>query len=224
MSKFSETLVEQAQPILQAVISHPFLQEIITGEISNDALITYVQQDEYYLGEYAKAFANAYLLANNDAQRVLVAPSITTEAEIVAHEWLLEHAGTTLAEVGLAKPNPNTVAYLNHIKASGAHNYFYQITAVLPCMWIYREFGRNLGPKVGTNTLLGKWMHLYANDMPEYFEMSIVDDLFAMLDTHIDELSAHDQANLIEIFLRGCEYEYHFFDAAYRQQKWLYEA
>lgn len=72
-------------------------------------------------------------------------------------------------------------------------------------------------------TILGKWMHVYANDLPEIFEMTLANDLLTILDNHSAELSAADQDQLVKIFLRGCEYEFNFFDSAYHQKQWQYE-
>lgn len=176
MQKISERLTTVAQPMLQAIIKHLFLQDVVSGTISKEAIVAYVQQDEYYLGEYAKCFANAYTLATDSEEQAAIIPSIAADSEVIAHEWLLEYAGTTLAKVGLSKPSPNTIAYLNYLKVSGQHSYLYQITALPPCLWIYHEFGKALAPQMDITTILGKWMYVY-NDLPEIFEMTLANDL-----------------------------------------------
>jgi thiaminase (transcriptional activator TenA) len=55
---FSNSLVQDAQPILMATEKHPFIKGIGNGHVPTNALITYVQQDYQYLSEFIKIYAS----------------------------------------------------------------------------------------------------------------------------------------------------------------------
>ncbi len=46
---FSQDLLTRAQPTMDAIMVHPFLKAIAEGNVPDDVLNYYVEQDEHYL-------------------------------------------------------------------------------------------------------------------------------------------------------------------------------
>lgn len=222
--KFSDSLIEAASPIMDAILEHPFLQEVVAETISPASLVAYVQQDEHYLSEYGKGFAQAFMLTDNVAEQAIFAPLVAVETgEAVAHQWLLAAAGTNFAELDRGTANPTTTAYLNHLATAGQADYLTLVTALIPCAWTYKVFGESLAPSVGQVSPLHKWLHIYANDYPDILTMELADDLFAIIDAHADELTTAQREALRTVFLQSCEYEWRFWEATYHQENWAFE-
>ncbi|QBO37420.1 hypothetical protein EQG49_13535 [Periweissella cryptocerci] len=222
--KFSDSLIEAANPIIDAILAHPFLQDVVAGTISPARLIAYVQQDEHYLSEYDKGFAQAFTMTDNIAEQAIFAPLVAvTTGESVAHNWLLSAAGTSLDELDLGKANPTTTAYLNHLALAGQHDYLTLVAALIPCAWTYRVFGETLAPQVGEETALQKWLHVYAGDYPEILTTELADELFSILDFHAASLTTAQRQTIQTVFLQSCEYEWRFWDAVYHQETWTFE-
>jgi thiaminase/transcriptional activator TenA len=91
------------------------------------------------------------------------------------------------------------------------------VAAVLPCFWVYQHVGKHIADTVGE--LAGhpyeKWIATYAD---EEFAAS-VDTAKGIADRLATDNPQHTDA-MTAAFVRGCEYEWMFWDAAWRKENW----
>ncbi len=168
--KLTETLWQNITPIYDAIITHPFNQELISGELSRERFEFYIKQDALYLMDFAKALS--LLAARSDGASRIIDFIKFAEGAIVAeralHEFYLDFYGTTL-NVGYA---PACFTYTNYMLATASlRSYEEGIAALLPCFWIYREVGNFIFSKSSMLTSYDqnsykKWIEMYSS--PEY--------------------------------------------------------
>ncbi len=63
--KFLDILWQQVIPIYQKIITHPFNNELAQGTLSHDRFIFYMEQDAYYLINFARALGFIAARANS---------------------------------------------------------------------------------------------------------------------------------------------------------------
>ncbi|MCT4395505.1 hypothetical protein [Periweissella beninensis] len=215
---FSEVLKSHAEPLVKEIIQHRFLTDITTNTLAPVAIIAYVQQDEFYLSQYALALkAAADLAPSPTIAHVLMPLLFEPNSESIAHTWLLKSIDISQVEqLPTTVPNPTTQAYIDFLFANKSKDFFSLITALLPCAWVYPEFAKQLAPQEVTDNPLINWLQLYDNQFPDLLKMDLATVLFAILDQQTFTQSKQQQ--LLAIFLQGCSYEWHFFDATYFQK------
>ena len=94
---FSQELLERAQPIMDAIMVHPFVKAIAAGTVPNDVLNYYVEQDEHYLKDYLQVTALTITKTDNvDDINHLLTTAQFVQDESRAHQVMLEITGHTI--------------------------------------------------------------------------------------------------------------------------------
>jgi thiaminase (transcriptional activator TenA) len=212
--QFTSWLWEAAEPTYAQILQHPFLRGLTDGRLDRAAFRFYVVQDGHYLKEYARALGITAAKAPMPADTAMFA---THTANAIAVERSL-HAGFLDELEGAAEPPaPVTAAYTNFLLTSAYGGSFAEaLAAVLPCYWIYARVGVELAGASSPDPLYKRWIDTYGG--AEFKQ--IVDEVLAVADRHGDTLGPAERALARDRFATAARYEWMFWDAAYRRERW----
>ncbi len=210
----SQIAWNKAGPIYQAIIHHPFNQELREGCLSTEIFGYYIEQDSLYLKDFARALA---LLA----ARSQSLPHITTflnfsqgalmaEQEMV-HQFFKKELG--FKETG--KLTPTTLAYTSFLLQKCALDPVeVGVAAVLPCFWVYREVGRYIVQHANDNNPFKRWITTYSG---EEFSRS-VDEAIYLFDTLAANATETTRQRMCEAFYKSSVLEWHFWQDTYEMR------
>lgn len=223
---FSERLKEAAQPLLDDILTHPFVKGIGEGDLPKKALIFYVQQDFLYLNAFMKVDANAILKCETREDIGLFADQINflLHSEIHPHHHFCKAAGVVYKDLQYGQLAPAAYLYNEHMYNAAREGDLLDIlAAMLPCPWTYGEIGRRLvnEEKNTAENRFTPWIEFYAPNIstsdPSFSEM-----LFQLLDREAEKYGSARRTKAKDRFLKSCELEWRFWDMAYHQQDWTY--
>jgi thiaminase (transcriptional activator TenA) len=201
------------------IIAHPFLAGLADGSLDQDKFRFYVVQDALYLREYARALSvcGARAPAEDDVAMFNqhAAGAIAVEREL--HAGFLADFGLTPAEVEATPMAPTNRAYTSYLLASVYAGSFPEaLAAVLPCYWIYAEVGAHLLARGSPDPLYRRWIDTYGGE--EF--AAVVQAVRDLTDRVGADLAGPDLARVFERFATTSRYEWMFWDAAWRQERW----
>jgi thiaminase/transcriptional activator TenA len=216
MSFCADVWTETAQ-LQQAILDHPFNRALSDGTLDTDRFHFYLAQDARYLAGFSKALAAASTRADSDDDAVFYARSAQTAliAERTLHAGYLD--GVDVSGIATAPSALAYVSFLHSVALTGG--YAELVAAVLPCFWVYANVGGHIAAQVGDD-LAGhryqKWIATYAD---EEFAASVA-TAQAVADRVARAGGADVRDRMAAAFVRGCEYEWMFWDAAWRKEEW----
>ena len=202
-----------------AILEHPFIQGLTSGDLSPEAFFYYISQDDHYVYEFVRAVGLVGVKAPTaEAARVLTRHAANgLAAEATLHQELVTDLGGDPAALARIEPGPTTQAYASYVLASVFRGGFAEgLAAVLPCIWIYGEVGRHLHEKGSPNPVYQRWIDTYAG--PEY--AGEVAEVLDLADQAGRDLTGGQQERARAHFGTGARYEWMFWDAAYRRESW----
>ncbi|QDV36619.1 thiaminase II [Tautonia plasticadhaerens] len=216
---FTDALWEAIGPIYGAILGHPFVSGLTDGRLTRDRFAYYVVQDALYLGSFARALsALAASAPDGEATAMFnrhAGDAIAVERSL--HDGFLGDLGLHPEQVDSATPSPTTQAYCDFLLASSLGRPFHQgLAAVLPCYWIYQRVGRELLPKGSPDPIYRRWIDTYGGD--RYDE--VVREVLALTDRVAVELTGPQRDAMQDRFVLAGRYEWMFWDAAYRLERW----
>ncbi|HEU4480619.1 MAG TPA: thiaminase II, partial [Actinomycetota bacterium] len=88
--------------------------------------------------------------------------------------------------------------------------------AVLPCYWIYWEVGKTLLKEGSSDPLYRRWIETYGG---EGFA-AVVQAVLDLTDELGGDISAAEEARMVEHFRTTSRYEWMFWDMGYRKEDW----
>lgn len=199
-----------------AILAHPFVTGLTDGTLPREAFRHYLVQDALYLRGYAKALAACAAKAPDEDTTVLFAQhsanAIAAEREL--HAALLDELGGTPDTEPAA---PTTTAYVSYLMATALGGSFAEaLGAVLPCYWIYARVGEHLVKEGTPDPLYGRWIAMYGG--AEF--QTVVDAVLEVTDRVGAGLSAGELARMRHHFTTTSRYEWMFWDAGWRQERW----
>jgi thiaminase/transcriptional activator TenA len=207
------------EDVYGAILEHPFLRGLVTGDLAREAFLFYVIQDAHYLRDYARALAvcAARAPAEPDIQMFAehAAGAIAVEREL--HEGLFADAGIAEAHVAGTPMAPTCLAYTSYLLASVYGGSFAEaLGAVLPCYWIYQEVGTELGRCGSPEPLYQRWIDTYRGE--EF--AGVVRAVIELTDRLEPELSAAEMRRMTDRFRTTSRYEWMFWEMAWQRQGW----
>jgi thiaminase (transcriptional activator TenA) len=215
---FTDDLWQQIKPVYDAILDHPFLNQMADGTLSRERFVFYMKQDSLYLQEFSKALATAGARAPDVDSMLFFVNSAHTCAvvERALHEGYFKDFGVTL-DVGRA---PSNFAYSSYLLATASNSsYRVAIAALLPCFWIYREVGDELVKRASAGLAgnpYAKWIETYSS---EEFSTS-VDKAIRLVDNAAAEANDVERAEMAQAFDYASRMEWTFWDAAWRLETW----
>lgn len=214
-SRFTDELWAEAQPIWQAILAHPFLNEIRSGALPIESFQYYVAQDYHYLEAFARTVATALAKAPTPALLSAIARRVLTPIERPLHERLFGLASLDPATVDAVQISPTNLAYQNHMLSVAARGGLAETAAaLLPCPWTYHELGEHV--REVDHPVYGPWSQFYAEGL-------LAESCRAwrsFVDDEADEAGPRTRAAMRRVFLQSMRYEWMFWDMAYRREGW----
>jgi thiaminase/transcriptional activator TenA len=215
--RFTETLWSSITDIYQAIIRHPFNEELAQGTLPREKFAFYMQQDALYLSDFARALATMAGRAPDEEallQFVRFAEGVAV-VERALHTSYFHEFGI---ETPTRQQSPSCFAYTNFLLATTAcRSYQEGMAALLPCFWIYREVGHDIYKRAAPNNPYQKWIDTYAGQ--EFGEW--VDRAIALTDRIADHASETQKERMRAAFVYSSRLEWMFWDSAYRLEAWL---
>jgi thiaminase/transcriptional activator TenA len=213
----SRRLWGEIEDVYAAILEHPFLRGLASGELPREAFLFYVIQDAHYLRDYARALAVCAARAPAEADIQMFAEhaagAIAVEREL--HEGFFADAGLGEAEVAATPMAPTCLAYTSYLLASVYGGSFAEaLGAVLPCYWIYQEVGTELGRRGSPDPLYQRWIDTYGGE-----EFAAVVRAVIELTDRL-EPSAAEAGRMAERFRTTARYEWMFWDMGWRRESW----
>jgi thiaminase/transcriptional activator TenA len=219
VSALSQRLWGEIEEVYEAILEHPFLAGLTSGELPRAAFLFYVIQDAHYLREYARALAVCAARAPGEADIQMFAEhaagAIAVEREL--HTGFFADAGIPEADVAATPMAPTCVAYTSYLLASVYGGSFAEaLGAVLPCYWIYQEVGTELARRGSPDPLYQRWIDTYGGE--EF--AAVVAAVIELTDRLGPRLSAAETERMTERFRATSRYEWLFWEMGLRREAW----
>ncbi|MDR0467861.1 MAG: thiaminase II [Campylobacteraceae bacterium] len=216
---FSRSLKEKTKAVWDDCYNHPFVQEIGKGTLNKDVFMFYLKQDYKYLLEYARIYA----LGASKARDEQTIKKFTSSQKLILEEMNLHRSymqsyGISDEEADKTLPSLFNRAYTSNMMATAYNGGLLELLAVLlPCPWTYYDFGCRLKEDFKDNlenNYYKKWIETYASkEVGEFFEW-----FFPLMDKLCEGKSEEELEVIVEIFKSSVEFEYLFWDMAYKKQ------
>jgi len=216
---FSAGLREAVRDSWEASFNHPFVQGIGDGSLPLECFRDYIQNDAYYLSQFARVQALGAAKAHDlpTVNRMAVHAQSTYEAELSLHEKFSRLLGITPEERETFEPAPTAYAYTSHmLRAAYSGSLGDIIAAILPCYWLYYEIGERLQHCTPEEPIYREWIAAYGGD---WFR-ELVEEQIGRLDALVEQASEADRERMRQYFVLSSRYEYMFWEMAYTREGW----
>lgn len=215
---------EECAPIWTALHQHPFITELAEGTLPLDKLRFFLEQDIFYLEEYARCLAMG--AAKSRTERELryftVDLNQVLDAEIPSNRSLLAQVIELGAEDrgGSVAMAPANVAYTSYMQSLSLRGGPLEIMAsLLPCSWSYVEIATGLRERTdATHPVYGAWIAYFS--LPQTVEM--VADMRRDFDALVLEEATTEarRREIAQIFATSSRLERAFWEMAYTLEQW----
>lgn len=219
MSLFLIDARAKTATLRQAIQDLAFNQELTRGVLRQDRFQHYLIQDSLYLTAYARALS--VLAAKAPAAAEIVQFNQAAAGAVLFEQAMqrdyLTQFGLPTDAVAQAEASPTCLAYTSFLLAEAqTGSYETLLAAVLPCFSIYAEIGLHIAAQASGNNPFQGWIDTYAS--PE-FQASVA---AAEAAAEAVAASAGDalRQRMLQLFQRSVEFEWMFWDAAYRLEDW----
>ena len=217
--RFSDEAWERTEALRAAISLLPFNTELAAGILAPERFRFYITQDALYLAEYARVLAIAAAKAPDTAtvRWFAQAAGEAIAVEQALHARYLAEFGVAPEEAAAAEPSPDCLAYTSYLLAT-AHQKPWEVTvaAILPCFWIYWDVaGAIVGSAVPDNPYRA-WIDTYADPRFGDAVRQVVD----IADHAAGTAPPNLHAAMLDRFTRSAQYEYLFWEGAYKQRGW----
>ncbi len=219
MARYTDELWAAMEPIYAAVLAHPFLIGLADGSLPRECFHHFVVQDSHYLRGFARALAICAAKAPTGDDTAMFAEhaagAITAEQHM--HAELVAALGSTVERAAAEPVAPTTCAYASYLLATCYGGSFAEgLGAVLPCYWIYARVGDALLVRSSPDPLYARWISMYGGG--EF--QAVVDAVLTLTDRVGAGLSVPESVAVRDHLLATSRYEWMFWDAAYRRERW----
>ena len=202
MNRSSELWTANAD-LARACEEHPFVRGIASGELSRSRFVFYVEQDAWFLGAFARAYAVA-LAKTDDLDTMLTLRTLLdgTFDELRLHRGYAERWGADLDP----EPADATLAYTDFLlRVAWSEPVAHTMAAMVPCMRLYAHLGRAMAPVTAAESPYREWVETYGD---AGFE-ALAQQVEGLLDAGDGE-----PAVMAQHYRTAMRREYRFFDQA----------
>ena len=218
MTTFTETVWAKTSSLRARIRNHPFNQGIADGSLPSEVFEHYVLQDALYLDGYARALAACAAQAP-DADTVSVFAASASGAIAVErqlHAGFFETLGVSQARVAETEASPTCLAYTSYLLGLAHAGGFPALVAgILPCFWVYWEVGQDIASRTHRENPYRAWIDTYSD--PTFGES--VKRVIGITD-EAARVNPHRVPSMETAFVRSTQYEWMFWDAAWRREDW----
>jgi thiaminase (transcriptional activator TenA) len=220
----SERFREESEPIWTALHQHPFITELAGGTLPLDKFRFFLEQDVFYLEEYARCLAMGAAKARSERELRYFTVDLNKvlDAEIPSNRSLLAQVIDLGAEDrgGSLAMAPANLAYTSYMQSLSLRGGSLEImAALLPCAWSYVEIAAALHERTETtHPVYGAWIAYFT--LPENVEM--VADMRRDFDALVLEEATTEtrRREFAQIFVTSSRLERSFWEMAYTLEQW----
>jgi len=217
---FSRGLKAKASKVWEEGYNHPFVQELGMGTLDKEKFKFYLLQDYLYLLQYAKVFATA--VVKSDTEELMTKFSTSQHfilaGEMELHRKYMTGFGITQAEALSVKASLYNRTYTANMLSFGQTGGLAEVlAAVFPCAWTYHDYARRLKEQYADRldgNFYKTWIEQYAS--AEF--LASFDWFYDVLDDLVSNMTEKQREKIEEIFISSVEFEYLFWDMAYKRQ------
>lgn len=216
---FTELAREKSAKYWEMSFEHPFIEGLVTGNLSSDVFRYYLLQDRYYLEHFSKLYL--YIAEKTEDKMIREHLKLNAEelkeGEIFIREGFFRDLDITEQEISETAIAPTAYHYVSHMYRQlidGSVNS--AIAGMLPCAWLYHEIGLRLIEVGSPNPLYQKWIETYASEEATVQiakECDIINRLY-------QESDEQEQEQMLEAFLISSKMEADFWEMALVLEKW----
>lgn len=144
---FSKELREASRPIIDDIYNDGFIQDLLAGKLSNQAVRQYLRADASYLKEFTNIYAMLIpkMSSMEDVKFLVEQIEFMLEGEVEAHEVLADFINEPYEEIVKEKVwPPSGHDYIKHMyfNAFARENAAFTIAAMAPCPYVYAVIGK----------------------------------------------------------------------------------
>lgn len=219
MTGFCDDAWQRTTALRMAIHGLPFNRELAAGILGRPQFQFYITQDALYLEQYSRILALAGVRGPDAATLRLFAQSAlgAVAVEQALHGQYLAQFGMDPADLARAEPSPDCLSYTSYLLATAYHEpWEVLVAALLPCFWIYWDVGSAIAREAAAGNPYRAWIDTYAD---ETFGTA-VRAVIAATDQAADGTTATIQDRMMTAFIRCSQYEWLFWDGAYRLRGW----
>ncbi|MCW6507124.1 TenA family protein [Lichenifustis flavocetrariae] len=197
----------------------PFNRELMAGTLRQGVFQHYMIQDAHYLIVFAQALAVAAAKADTPSLILQLSESAATAVAVERdlHDRYFRQFGLNAEQVTQTEMSPTCHHYCAFLLATAFREPLpVLLAALLPCFWIYREVGRHIFGSAAPDNPYRAWIDTYAS--PEF--ATAVDRMIEATDLLAAPASAAIRESMDRVFTRAVQFEWMFWDSAYRLEQW----
>lgn len=221
--RFTDQAWARIAPIRAAIHAQPFVRELAAGTLARAAFRHYMIQDGLYLQGYGRVLALAAAKAPgpDEILEFAKAAEVAIIVERSLHADYLTRFQIDPVDAETAERAPTCQAYVDYMLGLGATDGYGVIAAaVLPCFWIYWDVGGAIKSSSAPDNFYQAWIDTYA--APEFG--AATSRMKDIVDSAAEKAGADERQRMEKAFVRTSQYEWMFWDAAYRRETWPVEA
>ncbi|MFR9522983.1 MAG: thiamine phosphate synthase [Rikenellaceae bacterium] len=209
--KWSQVARRASKELYRRIITQPFNCEMMSGELSNERFVRYIEQDKIYIANYsAEMLQLAAMLPHGTHRDLFEKFSVEgMEAEKALHALLSQSFG----RFEVVEPSATTKAYMNHTRqwVDGGDVEF-SMAAILPCIWIYSLVGRHIYENCSLEgNPYREWVETYSSEMMQRGVKLSVE----LADMLAEKSSPSRRVAMRREFVKAVWYEWAFWAYAY---------
>lgn len=219
MTGFSDRIWQRTTPLREAIHALPFNKELAAGTLARETFQFYIVQDALYLDQYARTLAIAGARGPDGATlRAFGHYAIEAIAvEQALHERYLREFGVDPSSIATAEPSPDCLGYTSFLMATAYHEpWEVLVAALLPCFWLYWDVGTTIAKTAAHDNPYRAWIDTYADDGFGAAVRAVI----ACSDQAAAVASDNVSDRMATAFIRSCQYEWLFWDGAWRRRSW----
>lgn len=219
MASFCETVWEETAGLRRAILDLPFVRELTAGTLGRERFRFYMIQDALYLERYSRALAIASAKAPDaDAmERFAQSARNALIVERVLHGGFLETFGVDPKEASAMEPSPTCAGYTNFLLTVAHIGGYEELTAaVLPCFRIYWDVGGRIRETAAPDNPYQAWIDTYSD--ADFGER--VAETMTLVDRAAAGAGPATRQAMRRAYIRASQYEWMFWDSAYRLERW----
>lgn len=213
MKNWSETTWQSVEPVYNAIVRHPFVQQLADGTLADEKFRFYLLQDALYIDNYARVLAH---IASRLSDKSHAADFIRFAQDGVDVEKAMHATFLNGVLPDKARISPTCLLYTSLLSAQATAPVQVEAAAVLPCFWVYQRVGQEVVKRASADNPYRLWIDTYADPQFEQSTRRAIEIC--------DELAAHagkDTAEaMTKIFTMCTRMEWLFWDSAWNLEKW----
>lgn len=206
----SQQAWKRSENVMQAIVKHPFNQELMSGTLEKTRFSYYIAQDKSYLENYAKCLS---IIASKIEQPY--APIFLKYAQQTYHveqTKVHQYFQKMLPPTASDEISPANVMYTSYLLQTCAlQPVEVAVAAILPCFWIYQEVGKTLAKQEAENNPYHRWIETYSS---ESFDKDVT-VMIGIFDTLSKNTTPEIRQKMLDAFYMSTVMEWYFWDDAY---------